>query len=266
MTPPETQDVSLQGVGVLVTRAAHQAGPLQALIEAAAGTVISFPAIHIEAVSDPAPAQARFRQLAHYDIVVFVSANAVEWAFRTGLEPVAMAGCRLAAIGRATADALQGHGLEVSIRPQQRFDSEGLLAEAALQQVDGQHILIVRGVGGRQQLATVLRERGAEVVYAEVYRRGRPEADSTALLDDWQAGRIQVVTASSREVLDNLWHMLPEAGQQWLRETPLVVIGERTAALARTLGFKHTALIAEPASDAGIVQALKQWRQQTYQA
>jgi len=258
----EAMTGSLEGVGVLVTRAEHQAGPLCARIEAAGGTVITFPAIAIGAVPDAAPARARFAELAHYDIVIFVSANAVEWALRTGLQPQALRNSRLAAIGRATAAALAEHGLEVGIQPRARYDSEGLLAEAALQHVAGQRILIIRGQGGRQHLAHVLRQRGAEVDHAEVYRRWRPAADSAPLLAAWQAGRIQVVTVTSREVLDSLWHMLPEEGRQRLRATPLVVIGERTAALARSLGFKHTALIADPASDDGLVLALQRWRAQ----
>ena len=65
----------LRGRGILVTRPAGQAQRLAALVEAAGGRAILFPAIEIEPL-----AQARLPSPADFDLVVFVSPTAVQCA------------------------------------------------------------------------------------------------------------------------------------------------------------------------------------------
>ena len=59
----------------------------------------------------------------------------------------------IAAIGQATARALARHGVAPALQPDYEFTSEALLALPRFQRVTGQHILIVRGEGGRELLA-----------------------------------------------------------------------------------------------------------------
>ena len=66
------------------------------------------------------------------------------------------------------------------IAPAQGMNTEALLKLPELHQIDGQRFLILRGVGGRETLATQLRARGAHVDYAECYRRVEPILDATA--------------------------------------------------------------------------------------
>jgi uroporphyrinogen-III synthase len=118
-------------------------------------------------------------------------------------------------------------------------------------------VLIVRGVGGRPLLGDTLRARGAEVGYAEVYRRLRPAADPTPLLARWRV-EVDLVTATSAELLDNLVAMLGESGWPLLRETPLLVISERMAQRANALGF--TQVVGAPgADDESVLDALCDW-------
>ena len=138
--------------------------------------------------------------------------------------------------------------------PGERYDSETLLAMPELADMRGQRVLIVRGEGGRTLFAETLRARGAEVAFAEVYRRLRPDFDPAPLLTHWD-DQVALVTATSGEVLANLLEMLGPEGRAPLLATPLVVVAERTATAARELGFARVA-VAERAEDEAIVEAL----------
>ncbi len=244
---------------ILVTRPAHQASALIEQIEAAGGRALPFPTIEILPPLNPQPADRIFQQLSTYDIAIFISANAA----RIGVERIRQQGeipqrLQIAAVGKATAAALQQLGVEVAILPQQRFDSEGLLATPALQAVAGKQILIVRGEGGRELLAETLRSRGASVTYAEAYRRALPQTDPAPLLQAWADTEIDAAVITSNQSLDNLITLVGEAGYPYLLETPLVVISQRTAEVAVERGFHHPPLLTSTPSDPAILATLKQ--------
>src|SRR5207302_1756033 len=83
----------------------HQAEPLARLIEHAGGTAIRFPTLAIEPARDPDTLQRVFDRLAHYDIVIFVSPNAVEQAFALLTRRALRfpAGVRVGAVGAGSA-------------------------------------------------------------------------------------------------------------------------------------------------------------------
>lgn len=250
----------LGGAAVLVTRPAHQAEELCRRIEAAGGRPVRFPVVEIAPPGDPQAAAAAVDRLGDCDAAIFVSANAVQRGLalireRLGGLP---AGLRLAAVGRATARALEAElGRPPDLVPGGRYDSEGLLALPGLQQVTGRRIAIFRGEGGREHLARTLGERGAAVEYVEVYRRRRPDAEVAGLLRAWDEDGIDAVTVTSNEGLENLLALLGEGGRERLRRTPLVVMSRRTAALAAERGVGDPVRVAPEASDAGIVLALR---------
>jgi uroporphyrinogen-III synthase len=244
----------LGGRGVLVTRAAHQSGALCRLIESHGGHAIAFPAIEIAPAQYPATALRLLRQPA--DTVIFISPNAVTFACQL-LGEERLAAVRIGAVGKATAHALAQAGYAVDLIPAGRYDSEGLLALPELQRMQGQRLLIVRGAGGRTLLGDSLRARGAKVGYAEVYRRVRPQAEIAPLIARWPAD-IDLVTATSAEVLDNLIGMLGDAGWPLLQRSPLLVISERMCEAAKRLGFE-TVLLALGADDASLLEAMCSW-------
>lgn len=254
----EARPLPLAATTIVVTRPAHQAGPLCRLIEAQGGRAISFPSLEIECSSQPQPLLQR---LERFDIAIFISANAVECATPFMPDPLPP-NTLFAAVGKRTATLLQHHhhGHPV-LSPDNGADSEALLARPELQQVRGKRILIVRGAGGRELLAETLIQRGAEVAYAEVYRRVRPAGDLASLQG---LGQIDLITATSNESLQNLYDMGTASQRGWLLTLPLVVIGQRGAALAQRLGFRHPAIVAAEASDAGLLQAMTGWRRQQH--
>jgi len=250
----------LGGIGVLVTRAEHQAGRLAQLIEQQGGRSLKFPAVVISPPGQPERARACLNDLDSYRIVLFVSPNAVEWALQL-IAPHRLPDAPLfGAVGRGTALALAKAGYPVDIVPEGQFDSEALLATPALQRVRGRRILIVRGQGGRALLGDTLMARGAEVDYAEVYQRQCPATDSGPLLRRWRDD-VNLVTDTSCEILENLYTLLGETGRETLLETPLVVISARMRQRARELGFKQI-ILSRGADDQALLRTICAWVRQ----
>ena len=216
-------DTPLAGVGVLVTRPERQADELVAAIESLGGTAIRFPALVIEP-RDPAAVGADVESLDNPDIVIFVSPNAV----RYGLD-CAGSGA-VAAIGPATAAAIDAAGRSVDIVSASGYNSEHLLAEPALKEVSGKVVRIVRGQSGRELLADTLRSRGATVDFVAVYERSSPdydEADIAELEARLAAEEVDVTTVMSAESLRNLVAILPASCLDHLVETRLVTPAAR---------------------------------------
>ena len=216
-------DAPLAGVGVLVTRPAGQAGELVAAIEAAGGRSVVFPVIEI-APRSPQDIEAGLASMADPDIVIFISRNAVEHGLAWSGDGA------IAAVGPATAAAVEAAARVVDIRPAGGFDSESLLEEPDLRNVRGKTIRIIRGNGGRELLATTLRERGATVDYLEVYSRQAPGYTASDIADiarQLEVGEIGAIVVMSVESLRNLLTLLPRSCHRVLAETPLVTPASR---------------------------------------
>lgn len=247
----------LAGRGILITRPAHQAGPLAALIHAAGGRPVIFPALEILDPVDPQPLLDAIERLESYDLAIFISPNAVMRVMeRMAGRRTWPAGLRVAAIGKGGAGELERHGIREVIAPQRSFDSEHLLEMPQLQAVSGQRVLLLRGDGGRELLGDTLAARGAQVDYIACYRRARPQADPAPLLQAWVQGGIQATVVTSSEGLRNLFAMLGKPGESLLQHTLLLVPHPRIAAVARELGCREV-IETEPGDD-GLMEALLQ--------
>ncbi|HID49653.1 MAG TPA: uroporphyrinogen-III synthase [Chromatiales bacterium] len=244
----------LTGLRVMVTRPTEQAGPLLEALRSAGAEAWSLPLLEILPLSLSAPPD-----LTGYDLIIFISPNAVIHGL-AALGPLPP-GRKLAAVGKGTAREIQARlGRVPDVFPASRSDSEGLLAEPALREVAGQHILIVRGKGGRKLLADTLRQRGATVDYAEVYERRRPDIDTDRLETALHEGSLDVFTITSRAALDNLMSLLSPALLNALRRIPVLVIHPRQAVAVRGHGFLPPPIVARDGSDAAIIEALTVWK------
>lgn len=230
----------LAGMGVLVTRPEHQAEELADAVRRAGGVPFRFPAFDIVARSQNA-LQDAVAGLEPADIVIFVSANAV----RFGQKIVHDAGAtpRVAAIGPATAAALEDGGITVDVRPRGGFTSEHLLSDSAFDDLEGQTVTIVRGESGRELLAETLKARGAEVQYLSVYAMRPHEFSSDELEAVSRAFRnrdIGAVTILSVRTFDYLEAVLPGDCLDALAGTRLVAPGGRVIqTLAERLPGAH---------------------------
>jgi len=241
----------LTALSILVTRPATQAKSLGARIASLGGEAVAFPVMSIEPLSATASAD-------RYDWLIFVSVNAVQH----GLGTVPLEGARIAAIGNATATALQNANKPADIVAPPPHTSESLLAAPELSSVAGKRIAIVRGMGGRDALRAELSQRGATVEYLDVYRRvpAVPSGNDVSLLEErWQNGVIDVVTVTSVEILDCLLSLLTEKGRALLRHTAFVAPSERIVAAARAHGLTGNGILARAADDDSLTGAIAQW-------
>jgi len=246
----------LAGTKVVVTRPSQQAGPLCQLIEQLGGEAIRFASLEITKAADTTPITECLNRIDAFDIAIFVSSNAVEGAAKllSGSWPESL---QLMAVGRATQRAIERLWQRPVVSPEDGANSEALLRTEILLNVDGRKIIIFRGQGGRELLGDTLQERGASVTYAEVYRRVKPHGDLAAL----RASNAELITATSNESLQNLVEMAKDEEQlEWLKSRQLIVISQRTAALAQQLGFHHRAKIAPSTDDQGLLDAMLEWR------
>lgn len=251
---------SLTGLTVLITRPRGRGELLADAIHAAGGQVREVPLLAVAPLdlnTDAdlcAATETKLRQLDRYDMAIAISINAVEQGLRWAsvFWPHWPPQPRWFGIGAATAEALASWGVS-GTAPAAGMNTEALLALPELQQLIGKRILIVRGVGGRETLATALRERGARVEYAECYRRVEPtlNAAERALL----AEPVDAICVNSAETLTNLWNNLPVAAQPSICRRALIVPSARVAEKACELGFKHV-VIADNAGTAATLNAL----------
>ena len=250
----------LKGVGVVVTRPAHQAERLAELIERAGGRAIRFPTLEIFDAQDMTPLSGAIDRLEQFDLAIFISPNAVNRVMdHVRAKRTWPPDLRCAAVGKGSAKALERFGCDAVIVPQGRFDSEALLALPELQDMAGKRVVIFRGEGGRELLGDELVRRGVELTMVECYRRGKPVGgDVGLLLKQWVRGEIDAIIVTSGESMRNLFDLVGKLGQQWLKKTPVFVFHENIAEVARELGVEQ--VYVTPAGDEGLLSGLIEWR------
>ncbi|MFW6170173.1 MAG: uroporphyrinogen-III synthase [Planctomycetota bacterium] len=243
----------LFGQTVLVTRPAGQVKTLGAKLEEHGARVLVQPAIEVREPADWAAADRAIAHLADFHWLVFSSVNGVN-AFMhrlraRGRDLRALGGAKLAAIGPATAAALEHYHLQVDRCPR-RYQAE-YLAEALLDDAAGQRYLLVRASRGRQWLAQQLATVGAEVEQVVFYESVDSPTASPHIRAALAAEEIRWTTVTSSAIARSLARMF---GAE-LKKTNLVSISPITSNTLHQLGLEPTLEAPEATMD-GVVQAI----------
>ena len=258
MSEPAAAEGAWAGCRILVTRPAHQSGPLLAAIRARGGEPVAFPTIAIGPPASEAPWQAVADRLATFHLLLFASTNAVD-GFADRLAAAGMGWPErpgYAAIGAKTAAALEARcGAAVLTPPDFRSESFLELPEMAPEALAGQRVLLVRGEGGRELLPATLAERGAEVVRLPVYARRAPAEVPPAVRQAIVDADLDAVVLTSPDTFVNLIGLLDGEAGDALKRVPLVVISPVTAGAVTERGYPEP-IVAPEASDEGLLQAL----------
>jgi len=223
-----------------VTRAREQAGELARALEALGAEVLAVPTIRILPLADLTALRAALTDPAAYDWIVFTSQNTVavvcdrlpEW----GLAARDLARMAVAAIGPATAQALERYGLTPDVVPPQYVAEAVVAAVVARGPVHGKRVLVPRAREGRDALPEGLRARGAIVDVIPVYETVPAAGDGSVLAAQLLGGTIDVVTLTSSSTVRGFVDLVGRTAATSGRFTA-AVIGPVTAATARELGL-----------------------------
>lgn len=186
------------------------------------------------AARDDGDTLAALSQALRADVIIATSPAAVR-ALRAHAvlhAPHARAWC---AVGTATAAALRRAGVP-HVHVPERMDSEGLLALDVLADVRGRTVGVLTAPGGRDRIVPALRERGAEVVRANVYAREPIAPDARTLARLRAAPAPWLLPVSSAEALERALAAVPDDLRERLCTATVLAASERIATLARTLG------------------------------
>lgn len=246
----------LQGKRIAVTRAAERAEGLASALRNQGADVLVCPTIAYAPPDDPTPLEAALERLAGYDWIIFTSAAAVDAlaTYQALPPPLHM---RVAAVGKATAAAIEAHGGRIDLLPA-RQNAEGLLAE--LRNVAGLRFLLPVSDIARDTLAVGLREREAFVDVVTAYRTV-PGPGVRDLIDPLCRRAIDAVVFSSPSTLRYLIDGMEQFGiarsvaRALFDGVALIAIGPTTAQALRDEGLPMAAQAPSPALE-GVVEAV----------
>lgn len=241
----------LFGRRILVTRAQAQAGDLSDELYRLGAQPIEFPTIRIEPPESYEQLDGAIGQLAGgpgYDWVVFTSANGVKAFFSRlsslGKDARALADVKLAAIGPATARALERLLLRVDYMPSE-FRAEGVIAGMEADGVRGKRVLIPRAAVAREILPQRLAEAGAEVEVVPVYKTVPETHGSDAIREMLYNREVDIVTFTSSSTVKSFVSLFDGDLSDAMRDVAVACIGPITAETARGLGVKVDVVAAE---------------------
>jgi uroporphyrinogen-III synthase len=225
---------------VLITRAPHQASALADELRGLGAEPVFLPTIELAEPTSFGPLNEAVAGLSGFDWLIFTSANAVEVFVGRGGR--IGDGQRVAAIGPATAEALEAAGFRVDLMPAVAI-AESLVEalQPFLNQEDGRpaRFLIVRAEEGREMLPEALREAGAEVTVVAAYRVVIPEGsvDGMRELFGSRGNWPDAITFTSSSTATNLLELLEVAGLELPDEVIRVSIGPVTSQTLRDAGY-----------------------------
>lgn len=251
----------LLGRNVVVTRAREQASELGGKLAELGANVLECPAIEIAPLSDYSACDMAIKRLHEYDWVIFTSVNGVKHFWErlaySDRDSRSLSDCKVAAIGPATAHALQTLGIRPDLVPAE-YVAESV-AEALLdlvgEDLQGMRILLPRAAQARMALPDKLAEHGAIVDIVPMYET-RPGAGEIGRAKELlMQGRLDCITFASSSTVDNFLKLLSAEELRKHAEVQLAAIGPITAKTLSGHGLTATVQPSNYTID-GLIEAI----------
>ncbi len=237
---------------ILITRPRNQSSALATLLEAQGATPVLIPTIEIAPPTSYCALDAALTTLRTYDLLIFTSANApAAFAARArhlNLQPHPK---RIAAIGPATAAAIQAAGLQTDdphILLPPKYIAESFaqtIIETLLPHAPNSEMLLVRAAVARDLLPEALTAAGATITIAGAYRTIIPPGSIPELQSLFATHPPDAITFTSASTAQNLATLLEAANLVIPPATALASIGPITSRTMRDLGLPPTLEAAE---------------------
>jgi uroporphyrinogen III methyltransferase/synthase len=281
--PEQTlKSLSLEGRRILNTRSYEQAGVLSFQLSALGAIPVEFPTIQIVAPEDWEPLDNALKRLCEsdwYDWLVFTSANGVRICFERlislGYHVKSIGEVRIAAIGPATAMALEMYGANVELVPTQYIAeaTASTLIEDARKRgepLEGKRVFLARAAEARDVLIHELQKAGIEVDVVAAYRTiGIDKANERGqmIIRLLEAQELDIITFTSSSTVRNFMQWLMDYDANFtntfirsvvdLARPKIACIGPITSQTARECGLK-VHIEAHVYTIAGLVEAIVQ--------
>ncbi|HTZ59443.1 MAG TPA: uroporphyrinogen-III synthase [Acidobacteriaceae bacterium] len=232
----------LAGKRILITRAHHQSGRLAEALQAQGASVLRLPTIEIVPPETYAPLDAALEAIRGFDWLILTSANGVSaLADRMQFLNIMSEHLRhlqIAAIGPATASAVERLGLKVSTMPEE-YVAEAVVA-LLREKVPGRKVLLARAAVARDVIPEELRKCGADIHVVEAYRTVIPMDSIARLRAMWAPGEPlpDAVTFTSSSTVNNFFSLLAAAKLDLPEGLKAVSIGPVTSRTLRGQGWE----------------------------
>ncbi|WP_426415150.1 uroporphyrinogen-III synthase [Aestuariirhabdus sp. LZHN29] len=251
---PSSITTDCSGLQVLVTRPTEQAERLAQKLRAAGAGALVMPLIEARALVESEQVKAQVLDLDRFQKLIFISRSAARFGgdLIDRYWPQMPVAVEWFAIGGGTAEEVERLGVEVEFA-KEGTDSEALLQLPAFANIAGQRILLVKGVGGREHLATELSARGAEVIELPVYERHSLAYEPAEFLSRVAQHRINLAVVTSGGIAERLTQLLADDQRASIH---LLVPSERVAQLMANKGFASV-WISDGAGDSAIMESLQ---------
>lgn len=239
----------LEGRTIVVTRAAEQAGTFTTLLERDGARVVQAPTIVIEPPESWAPLDAALANAGRFTWVIFTSVNGVSMVdgrlAALGHAWSALAGARVAAIGPATAAALEARHVRAEIVPEE-YRAEGLVERLRAVVGPSDRILLPRAAETRDVLVSELRRLGADVTEVAAYRTRPPAEGAAAVRAALARHDVDAVTFTSSSTARNFARLFTDEERLiWFADVTVASIGPITAATAAEYGLTTAVMPSE---------------------
>ena len=261
----------LSGVRVLVGRARHQASVLSSGLRKLGAEVLEIPFIEICEPQSYEPLDHALKNLSEYDWLILTSVNGVEAVWgrvqRLRLRKKAFHHLQVAAIGPATRQAIEQHGVKVKVVPKE-YVAESVVTSLR-RRVKGKRVLLARAKVARDVIPRELRKLGARVDLVEAYETVIPRSSRQRLRQVLKSSKIQpdVITFTSSSTVKNFVQLLGKrrgrgapstslrAGPRHTDGVRLASIGPVTSSTLRELGL-GVDIEARKYTIPGLIQAI----------
>jgi uroporphyrinogen-III synthase len=240
---------------VLVTRPREQSERFATRLSAAGFDPVVVPVTELRPTRNGQGVRDAIRALHGASWLAVTSPTGVSTLAGAGLHPDAWraAGCpKIAAVGSATAKALEDIGLSVDLVP---GDFDGVsLAESLAPHAQGQVVVIAQAANARLALRNALRRAGVEVRWFGIYD-SHDRAEAAAELQTELANGLAWTTATSSEIARATVRAAGALASELL-SIPVASIGPLTSATLNELGFEQV-VEADVHTSAGLIELLQ---------
>jgi uroporphyrinogen III methyltransferase/synthase len=261
-----TSSLPLAGKTVLITRAAEQSSHFTELLTEQGANVLEMPALVIQPPSSWQALDDVIADLSRFQWLILTSANGVEYFFQRlqtlGKDSRALAGLKIAVVGKKTAITLKQYGVNADFIPP-NFVADSLI-ETFPENLLDQNILFPRvETGGRDILVKQLQEKGTNITEVPAYQSGCPDSISPDILQALIDQKIDIIPFASSKTVQNFYTLVkqalnsdsPEDLLKLLEPICLASIGPQTSQTCQQL-FGRVTLEAEEYTLEGLTEVL----------